>query len=296
MRRTREPASANRKSRALPTWCPFFYRGVRPMASSSSAAACRGTLNALPIQAPASKPIPACPLRSARPSESSRPASVTIPAPKTTPAIPSTGLWDRSRGSAPASRDSAGAIRGGSLVIGSVNAGVALTSTPSFDRSDGHHRRKPGTQPRGQRRILEPDLHRDSLNDLREIAGGVVRRQQCELRSAGGRNLKNRSADDLSGIHVAADLHPIADGDIGQLRLTEIRLHPSRAVHERDHLGARRYELSGPDLTLADRAIGRSDDSRVAQVDLDHVVRGFLRMQVGNQLVLLRLEHGLRPP
>src|SRR5262245_29134225 len=254
------------------------------------------TLNALLIHAPASKPIPTFPLRSARPSESSRPASVTIPAPRITPAIPSTGLCDRSAGSAAANRDSAGATRGGSLVTGSANAGVALTSTSLFGRTNGHDRRKPWTQPRGQRRILEPDLHRDSLNDLREIAGGVVRRQQRELRSAGGSNLQNRSANDFSGIDVDADFRPIADRDVGQLRLAEVRLHPGRAVDERDHLGARRYELSGPDLTLADRAIGRSDDSRIAQVDLGNGERGLLRMQVGDELPLLRFEHCLRAP
>src|SRR5262245_39047351 len=128
----------------------------------------RATLNAVLIQENTLTPSPSAHMRSDRTTVSRRPATVTMPAPRITPAIPSTGLCDRSAGSAAANRDSAGATRGGSLATGSANAGVALTSTSLFGRSDGHDRRKPGTQPLGQRRIFEPDLHRDSLNDLRE--------------------------------------------------------------------------------------------------------------------------------
>src|ERR1700682_1792426 len=47
--------------------------------------------------------------------------------------------------------------------------------------------RHPRQQPLQQRLVLvERDPHRDALDYLGEIAGGVVGRQQRELRSAGG--------------------------------------------------------------------------------------------------------------
>ena len=59
-------------------------------------------LNAVPIHAPSSTPMPMWPRRSARPSERKRAASVAIAAPKLTARMPSSGVWERSAGSADA--------------------------------------------------------------------------------------------------------------------------------------------------------------------------------------------------
>jgi hypothetical protein len=60
-------------------------------------------LNAVPIHAPASTPMPRCPRRSGRPSDRNRAASVAMPAPMLTTRMPSSGLCERSAGSADAS-------------------------------------------------------------------------------------------------------------------------------------------------------------------------------------------------
>src|SRR5690349_551184 len=60
--------------------------------------------------------------------------------------------------------------------------------------------RHPGAQPAGQRIILiERDLDRDALDNLGEVPGGVVRRQQRELLAAGGRQAFDMAADGRSG-------------------------------------------------------------------------------------------------
>ena len=157
-----------------------------------------------------------------------------------------------------------------------------VTTADSPDRNRGH-----------QRRVVERDLDRHALHDLREIAGGIVRGQERELRSARGRDLENPPVYHFAGIHIDADVDRIADFDVGQLRLAEVRLYPRRPVDEGQHLRAGGHQLPRADLPLADSAVGRRDDARVAQVDLRHGERGFLRVEIGDELQLLRLDHGL---
>src|SRR4029077_1460158 len=87
------------------------------------------TLKALEIQAPSSNPMPTFPLRSARPRPSNRPVRVTIPAPSITPTIPSTGLWDRSTGSAARPED---AEVGGGAVETVMDVALIVSATSWF--------------------------------------------------------------------------------------------------------------------------------------------------------------------
>src|ERR1700678_2004019 len=52
---------------------------------------------------------------------------------------------------------------------------------------DGRLDRHAGAQQAGEARVVQNDLHRDALNDLVEVAGRVVRRQQGECEPAGRR-------------------------------------------------------------------------------------------------------------
>ena len=81
--------------------------------------------------------------------------------------------------------------------------------------------------------------------------------------------------------------------DVRQLRLAEVRLDPRGPADEGQDLRAGRHQLSRADLPLADGAVGRRDDARVTQVDLRDGERGFLRVEIGDELQLLRLDHGL---
>src|ERR1700740_764505 len=136
----------------------------------------KATLKALEIHAPSSNPIPTFPLRSAKPSVSNRPVRVTIPAPSTTPTIPSSGLWDRSVGSAasPGGGDACGRL-------GRKGMDVALIGFFLLLRAHGYYSGKTGAQLGCERRVIKSDLDRHSLYDFGEIAGGIIGRQQSEL-------------------------------------------------------------------------------------------------------------------
>src|SRR6266567_1678152 len=150
-----------------------------------------------------------------------RPASVTIPAPRTTPKIPSRGLFDSSAGAADESARTICVGEGCATAI--VVAILRLRSVSCANRGDNG---KPRTQGSGNARIIEPDLYGDSLHDFREITGGIVRRQQRELRTAGGRDLDHFAVDHPSRVRVDADLRRVADLHIGELRLAIICLYP----------------------------------------------------------------------
>src|SRR6202453_3786957 len=140
-------------------------------------------LKALSSQAPSSKLMPTWPFKSARPRLSRRPARVTSPAPVTTPRIPRRGRVDTSDGIA------AAAARAISSADGRIVMVEAAIDFRLSSGADSCYHRKSGTQRRRDRRVVERDLDGNTLHHFREIASGVVGRQQSELRSAGGRDL-----------------------------------------------------------------------------------------------------------
>src|SRR5580704_18629961 len=144
-------------------------------------------LKALPIQAPSSKPMPRLPLRSAVPRVSRRPARVTIPAPMTTPKIPINGLCEISDGKTPAMALATCTGVGGCRTA----AWEAIVILRLLSRSDGGGDGKPRTQLRGVSGVVERNLDGNPLHHLGEISGGVVGREQGELRATGGRDLQD---------------------------------------------------------------------------------------------------------
>src|SRR3954463_15976439 len=101
--------------------------------------------------------------------------SVTTPAPVTTPRIPSSGLVETSAGTA------AAVARAISMAEGRIVRLEAAISSSSPSRADSCNHRNSGTQFRGEGRILQRDLDRNTLHDFRKIASSVVRRQQSKL-------------------------------------------------------------------------------------------------------------------
>src|ERR1700756_2488531 len=130
---------------------------------------------AVTIHALSSYPNPWRPLKSGMPREIMRLVSVTTPAPVTTPRIPSNGLVETSAGiAAPAAR----AISVGEGRTMMLEAAICSSSPSGADRCD---HRNSGTQFRRESRILQRDLHRNTLHDFCEVARGVVGGQQSEL-------------------------------------------------------------------------------------------------------------------
>ena len=113
---------------------------------------------------------------------------------------------------------------------------------------------------------VERDLHRDALHDLGEIAGGVVRRQQREFLAAGGRDAVDMAVHDLAREHVDLDRDGLAFAHVGELRLLVVR-HDIGAVdrHHRHQLRSGLHVLADAQRAVADDAVDRRDDGRVAR-------------------------------
>src|SRR5882672_1484326 len=216
--------------------------------------------NAVGSQEASSKPKPMAPRKSGSPTLSSRPFSVAIPAPKKTPAIPSQGLVT--------SLDAL-AFSG---APGAVSTAVAFTAKPSpyvFLGADGCDHGHAWAQPGGVRLVpIQHDLHRYTLHDLGEIASGIVRGKQCELRSAGRGQLIDLALENDSGESIHTEFGWVSRADVAHLRLLVIRLHPYVTLHQGKDLRARADQLAGADFTFAYDSILRSGDSRVAQICL----------------------------
>src|SRR5580692_3999624 len=221
-------------------------------------------LNALPIQAPSSKLIPTWPFRSAVPKVIMRPASVTIPAPMITPRMPSSGLFERSAGPAATKACAICAEVG----CGTTVVEAAIQYAPLVRGAHRGNNGEPGTQRGREVGIIEGDLHRDSLHHLRVIPGGVVRRQQRKLRTAGWSNFEYLPLENFSRIFIDAQVCRIADFHIGQLRLAIIGLYPFNVADERDRLGPGRDQLPGANLPFTHGSIAGRFDFGVAQIHL----------------------------
>src|SRR5271157_5167841 len=244
---------------------------------------------AVPIHAASSNPNPWWPLKSGIPSEIMRLVSVTVPAPIRTPRIPSRGLFDRSEGRTLEATNSASCSSVGTGVTLVVLDIVCLLSP----RADSHDDREARAQLAGQFRVVERDLDRDSLNDFGEIPGGIIRRQQGKLRSAGRSDLDDFAPDHLARILVDADLCRITNSYVRKLCLFVICFYPFRAINERNHLRARRHQLPGADLPFAYAPVIRRIDLRVAKVHLGYDQARLFGVQVSDQLHFLRLQHHL---
>src|ERR1700722_153968 len=206
-------------------------------------------LKALSSQAPSSKLMPTWPFKSARPRLSMRPARVTSPAPVTTPRIPRRGRVDTSDGIAAAA---ACAISSADGRIVMVEAAIDFRLSSGADRC---YHRKPGTQRRLHVRIIQRYLDGNTLHDFGEIAGGVVGRQQSELRTAGRRDLDHLAANEFSRIFVNPKFGSVPNFHVGQLCFAIVRLHPLGESDKGDHLSSRGDELPRPNLPFAHRAV-----------------------------------------
>src|SRR5258706_8992060 len=93
--------------------------------------------------------------------------------------------------------------------------GLALSS--GLDRGIDRHA---GAQIAGKWTIgIKRDLDRNALDDLGEIAGGIVGRQQSEFLPAGRRDAVYMASDCDAREHINIDHHRLAGTHIGKLRL-----------------------------------------------------------------------------
>ncbi len=75
-----------------------------------------------------------------------------------------------------------------------------------------------------------------------------------------------------------------------------IRLHPSRAIDERNDLRSGGHQLPWPDLPFADSSVARCRNLRIAEVYLRQQQACLFGAKVGGKLHLLRLQDHLLTP
>ncbi len=141
---------------------------------------------------------------------------------------------------------------------------------PAPARIDARRHRQAGAQP--GRRIglggVQRHLHRYALHHTREVAGGVLRRQQAE-QSAGSRGQAVHAAlNGMRRVDVGGQPHLHPRPHLRKLGLLEIGgdiQTPGRRRH-RDELRAGLHVLSELGSPVADDTIERGTDHRVGQV------------------------------
>src|SRR6185369_195447 len=152
---------------------PSTRRRPNTVASHATAGAINicEPMPAVESHAPSSKPSENAPRRSGRPTVVSRLSKFAINAPSST---------------APTANSGCGAIPPRETGPRSRSFSAIRARLAGIDMGEDGHA---GQQAFQQRLVLvELDADRDSLNHLGEIAGGIVRRQQRELRTACRRN------------------------------------------------------------------------------------------------------------
>src|SRR5262249_21322559 len=115
---------------------------------------------------------------------------------------------------------------------------------------------------------IQDDLYGQALHYFREIAGGIIGREQRELRTASWSHPLDSSVEGDPGKGVHSDFGGGGPPEKPGLRLFENRLDPSLILQKGNHLCARAHQLSGAHLALTDYAIGGSNDARVIQIGL----------------------------
>ena len=109
--------------------------------------------------------------------------------------------------------------------------------------------------------IVEHDLDGDALDDLGEVTGGVVGRQQSELEAAGGRETIDMALQGRRMEAVDLDLDGLPATHVGQLRFLEVGDDVDRIErHHRHQLGSGLHELADPERAGAHCAVDGRDD------------------------------------
>ena len=107
---------------------------------------------------------------------------------------------------------------------------------------------------------VEDDLHRDPLDDLGEVAGGIVSGKQRELGTGRRGDAVHLAGEDVAANRVDRDLDLLADRHAAQLGLLEVRGYPVVWVDEREHRLADLDTVANLDVLVANPAAdGRRD-------------------------------------
>ena len=137
---------------------------------------------------------------------------------------------------------------------------------------------------------IELDADRHALHDLDPVAGGVLRRQQRELRAGAGADRGDGALERPLAVGVDRQAHRLARRHVGEVGLLVVRLDPGRAGgDEAEDRHRRRHVLADlQPVGLADDAVRGRGDRGAREVELGRVQRGerleHLRVAVGRDV------------
>ena len=114
------------------------------------------------------------------------------------------------------------------------------------------------------------DANRQSLDDLHEVAGGVLRREQGEgLAGPHGEAGDPALVFTPAPVHVDLAAHAVADAQVGELRLLEVGIDPDlRERPDRQDALPRLDVIAGVDVAAGHHAIDLAGDVAIAEVQL----------------------------
>ena len=107
---------------------------------------------------------------------------------------------------------------------------------------------------------VEDDPHRHALDDLGEVTGRVVRRQQRELRAAGRSDALHPPRQHPAGEGIHAQPHRLPGPNAIELRLLEVRRHPDIRLDQRQQRLPWLDAVAGFQVLLPDAPGGRGND------------------------------------
>src|SRR6266851_3598302 len=140
--------------------------------------------------------------------------------------------------------------------------------------------------------LVELDPDRDALHHLGEIARGVVGRQQCELRSAGGRNSLDAARQFLAWETVDGHLDRLPRLHPRQLGLLVVGHHIDVGQrHDVDEVAPDIDVVAGLHLALANHTVERRRDFGVTEPEAGGGQRGLGTLQIRFALLLGSREH-----
>src|SRR5262245_13050801 len=136
---------------------------------------------------------------------------------------------------------------------------------------------------------IEIDPDGQALDDLHEIAGGVLRRQQGEgLTGPHGEAADVTLELAAAAIHVHLAAHLLADAQVRQLRFLEVGIDPDFRERADSHQTLPHGDVvAGVDVTAGHHAIDLAEDVAVAQVQL-----GLVQIALGLEELGLALFDG----
>src|SRR6185437_2067103 len=160
------------------------------------------------------------------------------------------------------------------VTVSAMAHGLCLGLAPRLTQPYLGLHRHSGMQPMlGVLAGVEHDSHRQALNYLYVVTGRVFGRKKAEAIAARARQILHIAlVVAAEGVDMDSDF--LAAMHARELRLFEIRGHPYFVRLRHEHQGLPRFDSGSQlDATLADDAVGRRVDFRVAQVEQSLVQR-----------------------